>query len=173
MTRAALLLSGALLASVVAVSATRGPLLALPPARATSFDDLAKQAYRILKTNCFECHGALKRGGLDMRTPESITAGGTHGKVIVAHDPDKSPLYLNATYEREIKMPPPPRGRIADADLDIPRQWIEAGGSLEGVEAGGGAANDAEELKRLENRPIKPRNASIGVCCRCAAPFQR
>src|SRR6187399_143249 len=121
MSRAALVLAGALLASIVAVSAT-GPSSILAPARATSFDDLAKQAYKILKANCFECHGALKRGGLDMRTPESIAAGGTHGKVIVAHDPEKSPLYLNATYEREIKMPPPPRGKIADADLDVLRQ---------------------------------------------------
>src|SRR5262245_7436623 len=104
MIRAALLLSGALLASVVAVNATRGPSPTPPPARVTStFDDLAKQAYAILKANCFECHGALKRGGLDMRTPASIATGGAHGKVIVPHDPDKSPLYLNATYEHEVK----------------------------------------------------------------------
>ena len=50
MSRAALVLTGALLASIVAVSAT-GPSSTLAPARAASFDDLAKQAYRILKAN--------------------------------------------------------------------------------------------------------------------------
>src|SRR6185436_7131116 len=157
MTRATLLLSGVLLGAVIAAHAERAVATAPPsPVSPSSFDELAKQAYKVLKANCFECHGALKRGGLDMRTQESISAGGTHGKVIVAHDPDKSPLYLNATYESDVKMPPPPRGRISDADLDTLRQWIEAGGSLEGVDEAADAQADADLLRRAEERPIKP-----------------
>jgi len=157
MTRATLLLSGALLVSVVAVHANRTDSPAAPlTTSVSSFDELAKQAYRVLKANCFECHGALKRGGLDMRTPQSLAAGSTRGKVIVAHDPDKSLLYRHATYENEVKMPPPPRGRIPESDLETLRQWIEAGGSLEGVDEAAGAARDAEELKKFEDRPIKP-----------------
>ena len=119
-------------------------------------DDLAKQAYQVLKANCFECHGALKRGGLDMRTPATLSAGGAKGKVIVAHDPEKSRLYQYATYEHEIKMPPPPRGRIAEADLETLRNWIESGGSLEGVDEAASAAKSADDLKKAEDRPIKP-----------------
>jgi mono/diheme cytochrome c family protein len=158
MTRATLLLSGVLLSAVIAARAEHAGPPAFPPVdvSASSADELAKQAYKVLKANCFECHGALKRGGLDMRTPQSISAGGNRGKVIVPHDPDKSPLYLNATYEHEIKMPPPPRGRISEADLDTLRQWIEAGGSLEGVDEADDAQADADLLKRAEERPIKP-----------------
>jgi mono/diheme cytochrome c family protein len=152
-----LLLSGLALAAAVAVNAEHSPAPdSTMPFAASSIDDLAKQAYQILKTNCFECHGAQKRGGLDMRTPETMKAGGNRGKVIVPHDPDKSPLYLNATYENEVKMPPPPRGKISDADLDVLRQWIESGGSLEGVTEAADAAKDAEEMKRFEDRAIKP-----------------
>ena len=158
MTRAALLLSGVLLSAVIAARAEHAGPTVFPPADVSpsSADELAKQAYKVLKANCFECHGALKRGGLDMRTQESLSKGGTRGRVIVPHDPDKSPLYLNATYEHEVKMPPPPRGRISDADLDTLRQWIEAGGSLEGVDEAADAQADADLLKRAEERPIKP-----------------
>ena len=121
-----------------------------------SDDDLAKQAYQILKTNCFECHGAAKRSGLDMRTHASITAGGSKGRVIVPHKPEESNLYKFATQEHEIKMPPPPRERLNEADLDILRQWIEAGGSLEGVEEATTAQKNADELLKAEERPIKP-----------------
>jgi mono/diheme cytochrome c family protein len=119
-------------------------------------DDLAKQAYAILKANCFECHGAPKRGGLDMRTPDSLAAGGAKGKVIVPHEPDKSRLYLNAMQEGEVKMPPAPRAKLSEADLETLRAWIEAGGSLEGVEEAVGAAKSAEEMRKSEERPIKP-----------------
>jgi hypothetical protein len=117
-------------------------------------ENLAKQAYGVLKTYCFECHGAPKRSGLDMRTHESITAGGANGKVIVPHEPYKSKLYVYASYEGEKKMPP--TGKIPEADLETLRQWIEAGGSLVGVEEAAGAAKNAAELLKAEERPIKP-----------------
>ena len=95
----------------------------------------------MLKTHCFECHGAAKRSGLDMRSNESLMAGGAKGKVIVPHDPGKSRLYLYASYEGEKKMPP--TGKIPDEDLETLRVWIEAGGSLQGVEEAAGAAKNA------------------------------
>ncbi len=121
-----------------------------------SADDLAKQAYQILKVSCFECHGAAKRSGLDMRTHASITAGGSKGRAIVPHKPQESLLYRFATQAHEIKMPPPPGERLNEADLDVLFRWIEAGGSLEGVEEAANAQKSAEELLKSEERPIKP-----------------
>jgi mono/diheme cytochrome c family protein len=117
-------------------------------------DQLARQAYQVLKAHCFECHGAPKRSGLDMRTQETLMAGGANGKVIVPHDPGKSRLYLYATHEAEKKMPP--TYKIPDADLETLRAWIESGGSLEGVQEAASAAKDAAELAKAEERPIKP-----------------
>src|SRR5688572_7262766 len=101
-------------------------------AAASHADDLADQAYEILKTNCFDCHGAAKRSGLDMRTHESLTAGGTNGKVIVPHEPAKSRVYLYASQTGSVKMPPPPNEKLDEDDLKTLYDWIVSGGSLEG-----------------------------------------
>ena len=115
-------------------------------------DALAKQAYQVLKANCFECHADAKRGGLDLRTAQSLTAGGATGKVVVAHDPEKSRLYQFASTEHEGRIPLPGGNKIAEADLDTLRAWIEAGGSLDGIDPNAAAA----ESKRSEDRAIKP-----------------
>src|SRR5438105_10590108 len=62
-------------------------------------------AYRILQKNCFTCHGAARTSGLDLRTSETALAGGAHGAVIVASDPEQSRLYKVLTHEAEPAMP--------------------------------------------------------------------
>ena len=48
----------------------------------------------IFNRSCFKCHGeAKKKGGLDLRTPASISAGGTDGSVVMPGKPSDSPLY--------------------------------------------------------------------------------
>src|SRR4029450_11809120 len=76
------------LVAVIAVRAEDSPARTHPfDLVSATVDDLAKQAYAILKANCFECHGAPKRSGLDMRTPESLGAGGSEGQGIVGAQP--------------------------------------------------------------------------------------
>jgi mono/diheme cytochrome c family protein len=147
-----MVLASCLLAGAIAWRAG-GSLPAFARAPAPQ-DKLAQQAYQVLKTHCFECHGAAKRSGLDMRSHESLMAGGANGKVIVPHDPGRSRLYEYASYEGEKKMPP--TGKIPDEDLETLRVWIEAGGSLLGVEEAAGAAKNAADLLKAEERPIKP-----------------
>jgi mono/diheme cytochrome c family protein len=117
-------------------------------------DELAKQAFQILKANCLECHGETKRGGLDLRTPDSLLAGGAKGRVVIPHDPEKSRLYQYATTEHEGRLPLAPDAKISEADLETLRAWIEAGGSLAGVLEAGGRAGGAGE--KPEDRPFKP-----------------
>ena len=119
-------------------------------------DELADKAYAILKENCFGCHGTNKRSGLDMRTEETLQAGGSKGKVIVAHEPMKSRLYLYATQEHDIKMPPPPNQKLDEEDLQILKDWITAGGSIADVAEASNAAKSAADLVKAEERPIKP-----------------
>jgi mono/diheme cytochrome c family protein len=101
------------LAAVIAVRAEDAPARPSLDLVSATVDDLAKQAYAILKANCFECHGAPKRSGLDMRTPDSLAAGGSKGKVIVAHEPEQSRLFLYAMQEGDVKMPPAPRAKLS------------------------------------------------------------
>jgi len=152
-------------AGAIALRANSAPVTATRPAvfddaaifaAASHAGDLADQAYEILKANCFECHGAAKRSGLDMRTHASITAGGTNGKVIVPHEPMKSRLYLFAAQTGSTKMPPPPNEKLDEDDLKILYDWILSGGSFEGVKAAAAAAESAAELLKSEDRPIKP-----------------
>ena len=52
---------------------------------------IAEDAVSILRENCLACHGAaLKMSNLDLRTRESMLAGGEHGAALVPGDPDKS-----------------------------------------------------------------------------------
>jgi hypothetical protein len=53
----------------------------------------AEKAVSILQQNCATCHGAaLKMSNLDLRTRESILAGGDHGPAIEPGNPDNSRL---------------------------------------------------------------------------------
>ena len=97
-------------------------------------DDLAKQAYEILKTNCFECHGAPKRAGLDMRTPEALEAGGAKGRSSFRTSPRRAGSITTPSRARGPDAAAPDE-KIAEDDLETLRTWIEAGGSLEGVKA--------------------------------------
>src|SRR5262245_36700196 len=86
---------------------------------------LSRQAYTVLQKNCFGCHGAAKINGLDLRTAESIRAGGEAGPVIVPFEANESRLYLSASHAEKPTMPP--GKKLPDADVEILRRWIEAG----------------------------------------------
>jgi mono/diheme cytochrome c family protein len=114
--------------------------------------DLPKQAFDILQKNCFACHGSgLKMSGLDLRTRESILAGGERGEAMVPNYPERSRLYLFATHEQKPTMPP--EKTLADAELKILEQWISAGAPWPAAaNAAGGDAQAA--LAAMEERPI-------------------
>lgn len=147
------------LVAVVGLRAENGPPDRHPAPDLAAFaaaDDLAKQAFQVLKANCFDCHSETKRGGLDLRTSASLLAGGAKGKVVVPHNPETSRLYLYATTEHEGRLPLAPSARLSETDLETLRTWIEAGGSLDGVDEAGGAVKAAGEQKP-EDRAIKPQ----------------
>src|SRR5215468_3014352 len=94
--------------------------------------ELSRQAYAVLKQNCFGCHGAAKTSGLDLRTAESVLAGGDNGKVIEPSDAGASRLYQFITHQANPAMPP--GKKLPDAAIETLRRWIEAGASFDGFE---------------------------------------
>src|SRR5712692_137011 len=53
-----------------------------------------KDILPIFKTNCLRCHDStIKKGGLDLSTPEGVLAGGSAGPVVVPNEADASRLY--------------------------------------------------------------------------------
>ena len=70
-------------------------------------EDLPRQAIEILTANCTGCHGeALKLSKLDLRTRESMLAGGERGPALEPGDASKSRLYRFAAHMENPSMPP-------------------------------------------------------------------
>ena len=73
---------------------------------------------------CFECHGVEhKEAELDLRTVESILAGGESGAAIVPGKPEES-LLFEMIHDEQM----PPEGKMPGADdIERIRQWIASG----------------------------------------------
>ena len=120
----------------------------------TTYPAVAADPYAILQKNCFGCHGAAKTSGLDLRTSESALAGGAHGAVIVAADPEQSKLYKVILHVAEPAMPP--GKKLSDDDIETLRIWIEAGAPYPKIDAKEAGAAEKAAMAKLEDRPITP-----------------
>src|SRR5215510_13012228 len=116
-----------------------------------SAQELSRRAFAILRQNCFGCHGAGKMSGLDLRTAETVLAGGDNGKVIEPSDASSSRLYQFVSHQAKPTMPP--GKKLPDAAIETLRRWIEAGASFDGFEKEVAAVKDDETAKSIE-RPI-------------------
>jgi len=111
---------------------------------------LEEEAARVLKDNCTACHGAAsKLSKLDLRTRESVLTGGEKGPAVTPGNHAASRLYRFAAGLDQPSMPP--GKKLAAADLDVLKRWIDAGANLpvQGVQDDKAAA-----LAKLEERPI-------------------
>jgi hypothetical protein len=121
---------------------------------AFSLPVFAADPYAILQKNCFGCHGAAKTSGLDLRTAEGALAGGQHGAVIVASDPEQSKLYKVILHVAEPAMPP--GKKLSDDDIETLRIWIEAGAPYPKIDSKAAGAAESAAMAKLEERPITP-----------------
>ena len=132
--------------------------LTLPAVASAQEDERARRVYEILKANCLECHGESRKGNLDLRTHATLIKGGATGRVVVAHEPLKSRLFLLVSHADPDDVMPLKRPKLSDDDVEAIRQWIEDGASLEAVED---AVPDEKRapaaLAKLEERPIGPQ----------------
>ena len=100
-------------------------LIAISPARGADDD---KSAYfrtkvePILVRRCLECHGADRKGGLDLRTKAAAFKGGESGPVIKATRPDQSLLFQ---YIDAAEMPP--KKPLTAAEIATLKRWIADG----------------------------------------------
>jgi WD40 repeat protein len=87
----------------------------------------AKDVAPILAANCAGCHaGNVKMGQLDLDTFESLEKGGHDGVVITPGKSGESRLYLMITGQMKPAMPLNGK-KLADADIETIRKWIDAG----------------------------------------------
>ncbi|MCH2114110.1 MAG: DUF1553 domain-containing protein [Pirellulales bacterium] len=84
------------------------------------FDEQVKP---ILVNRCLSCHGADKKGGLDLRTKAALLQGGESGAVIEPGSPQES---LLVDYVQSEEMPP--KKPLSDAEVAILTRWVARGG---------------------------------------------
>ena len=119
----------------------------LPVAKIT-FDEHVQP---ILRQKCGGCHNPDKRSGdLDMTTYSNLMQGGGSGAVIEPGGSTASYLYRLVTHEEEPTMPPE-SPRIADAMIDVLRDWID-GGALEN-------ASSKATVPRRKSKTLAPAQA--------------
>jgi len=91
-------------------------------ASAASFDKVAA----IFKSNCTGCHNSTNpRAGLDLSSYQGVMAGGQGGQEVSAGDPDGSRIM--AFLKANGKPIMPPRGALADGDIQTIASWIKGG----------------------------------------------
>ncbi len=80
------------------------------------------QVQPILIDKCLPCHGADRKGGLDLRSRESFWRGGEGGRVFERGRPDDSALIQYIEAEEM-----PPDAPLAAGEIEALRSWIAGG----------------------------------------------
>ena len=88
--------------------------------------DFEKDVRPILEKNCLQCHGAsAPQAQLDLRTSESLLAGGKSGSALVPGASSKS-LLVSKVISGSM---PPGEGRLSDEEISLIRLWIDRQGT--------------------------------------------
>jgi len=90
----------------------------------------------ILKLRCYNCHAALKqKNGLRLDGEIFIKKGGKNGKIFVAGNTFKSPLYTSLVLpiDDEKHMPPKGKHQLSQNEILIIERWIKSGASFEDI----------------------------------------
>jgi hypothetical protein len=90
----------------------------------------------ILKLRCYNCHAALKqKNGLRLDGEMFIKKGGKNGKIFVAGNTFKSPLYTSLVLpiDDEKHMPPKGKHQLSQNEILIIERWIKSGASFEDI----------------------------------------
>jgi mono/diheme cytochrome c family protein len=106
-------------------------LLALAPLVLAAEQNDGKEFFEtrvrpVLAKNCFSCHTSSRMGGLEMKSRESLIAGGKSGPAIAPGDPDQS-LLIQAVRQIHAKLKMPPQGKLSDAEISDLAAWVKSG----------------------------------------------
>ena len=89
----------------------------------------------VLEANCYMCHSDPERAenGFLLTTRAGLLRGGERGPAISTSEPALSLLLHAVGYDDE-QLQMPPSGRLAEADLEVIRQWVLLGAPFGGDE---------------------------------------
>ena len=94
----------------------------------------------VMEGSCAGCHtGESSSAGLDLIT--DFCGRVLDGRIVVPGDSASSVLYQRISNE---SAPMPPSGLMDQANIDIVRDWIDAGADCDGADTGGADATGAD-----------------------------
>lgn len=118
-------------------------------------DELPQQAYQVLKTRCFQCHGAEAKGGLDLRTRAAALKGGKRGKaLVVGKAADSLMIHLmNGTAQPAMPLGSP----LPREELVLLERWISQGAAwpASAVAEHGSASGEAKPGQHWAFLPVR------------------
>jgi mono/diheme cytochrome c family protein len=154
----------------------RGVLEAGEPDAATGTEEFFEARVRpVLAENCFRCHGEERqRGGLRLDSPEALLRGRGEGPVVVAGDPERSPMIHAVLQDGQVKMPP--KGKLSDESIQVLIAWVKMGAPWPAREASAGKPSVHAILKDTHwaFQPIRdPPVPEVRDSGWCASPIDR
>lgn len=79
----------------------------------------------LLDKMCLKCHaGVRQRGGLDLRSLETMLRGGDRGPAIIPGKPSESRMLQFVLPKSEEHMPPDPKRQMSAEDISVLKTWI-------------------------------------------------
>ena len=91
---------------------------------------LFRQAFKVLETHCFACHGEEKqKGDLRLDSLKAILTGGEGGAAMVQGHADQSLMIsaINLPINDEDVMPPRKKDRLTDQEKILLTEWVNQG----------------------------------------------
>jgi hypothetical protein len=102
------------------------PCWAGPKPDAAAFEFFEKQVRPVLAEHCYECHGPKKQSAdLRLDTQAGLLKGSENGPVVVADEPDKSPLIKAVRRQGDVKMPP--KTELPAKAVEALTAWVKLG----------------------------------------------